>query len=921
MIDWYQQDVTQVLAKLGTSDTAGLSHAEVERRLAQNGANELTEPSLKNPWLMVWDQLKATAVVVLIVAAAASALLGDFEDALAIMAIVVFNAVLGFTQEYRAGKEFAALKKMAVPKARVWREAQWDQVLARELVVGDVVQLEDGDQVPADCRLFESTNLRTQEAAFTGESESIEKHVAAIAGDELPLGDRRNMAFMGTVVTYGRGKGVVTATGMETQLGQIADSIQSVESEPTPLQKRLDFLGQRLAMVALALVAVIFVIGFVQGGDVPELFLIAVSLAVAIIPEGLPAVVTIALAIGSRRMLKRHALIRKLPAVETLGSVTTICSDKTGTLTENRMTVTILALAGQQVQLRESFAEVTSRLDGQKSIFKPGEGTPLESPMALTLVGSTLCNNALVQASDPESGTATKALGDPTEIAMVVAADRLGLGKEALEALLPRVAEAPFDSDRKRMTTIHELGDRTWNSDVGRLITSLSALPPARYIALTKGAVGGLLELSSHFWDHDQMQPLGASDRQKVQDDNDKLASTGTRVLGVAFRLLDELPAPGTEATIEQNLVMAGLVGMLDPARPEAKAAVQTCHEAGIRTVMITGDHPLMARHIAEELTISTNGQYLTGQQLNQMSVAELQEKVSSVSVYARVSPQQKLKIVEALKNNGEIVSMTGDGVNDAPALSKADIGVAMGIAGTDVAKEAADMVLLNDNFSTIVAAVEEGRVIYDNIRKFIRYSLTGNVSGVVIMLLAPLLALPLPLKPIQILWINLLADGLLALALSVEPAEENVMKRSPYPPKESVFSRGVGRDIVWVGLLMGLVFLGLGYWAQRQGWQNWQTMVFATLAFSRMWLALAMRSERELIVRRGLFSNRAMLGAVLLTFGLQMAVIFVPWLQQLLQTQSLTRQELLICLGVSTIGFWAVECQKLLRPKKKTRV
>lgn len=920
MSDWYQQDATQVLAELGTSDATGLSHTEAENRLAQQGPNELTEPSLKNPLLMVWDQLKATAVVVLIVAAAASALLGDYEDALAIMAIVVFNAVLGFTQEYRAGKEFAALRKMAVPKARVWRDAQWDQVLARELVVGDIVQLEDGDQVPADCRLLESTNLRTQEAAFTGESESIEKHVAPISGQELPLGDRRNMAFMGTVVTYGRGKGVVTATGMQTQLGQIADSIQSVESEQTPLQKRLDFLGQRLALVALVLVAVIFVIGFTRGGDLQELFLTAVSLAVAIIPEGLPAVVTIALAIGSRRMLKRHALIRKLPAVETLGSVTTICSDKTGTLTENRMTVTILALAGQQVQLRESFAEVTSRLDGQKSIFKPGEGTPLESPMALTLVGSTLCNNALVQGSDPTNGAAPKAIGDPTEIAMVVAADRLGLGKEELETLLPRVAEAPFDSDRKRMTTIHALGDRTWASDVGSLITSLSALPPARYIALTKGAVGGLLELSTHLWNHDRIEPLEASDRQKVQEDNDRLASTGTRVLGVAFRLLDELPTAGSEATVEQDLVMVGLVGMLDPARPEAKAAVQTCQAAGIRTVMITGDHPLMARHIAEELTISSNGQYLTGQQLNQMSVPELQDKVSSVSVYARVSPQQKLKIVEALKNNGEIVSMTGDGVNDAPALSKADIGVAMGITGTDVAKEAADMVLLNDNFSTIVAAVEEGRVIYDNIRKFIRYSLTGNVSGVVIMLLAPLLALPLPLKPIQILWINLLADGLLALALSVEPAEENVMKRSPYPPKESVFSRGVGRDIVWVGLLMGLVFLALAYWAQGQGWENWQTMVFATLAFSRMWLALAMRSERDLIVRRGLFSNKAMLGAVLLTFGLQMAVIFVPWLQQWLETQSLTGQELLICLGVSTIGFWAVELQKVLRPKKRSR-
>ncbi len=817
---------------------------------------------------------------------------------------------------------------MAVPKARVLRDDEWQQVFAYDLVPGDIVQLEDGDQVPADARLLECTNLRTQESAFTGEAVSIEKEVATLSGDDLPLGDRLNMVFMGTIVTYGRGQAVVTATGMHTELGKIADSMQSVGQEQTPLQRRLDQLGRRLALAALILVAIIFVFGLYRGENAEDIFLTSVSLAVAIIPEGLPAVVTIALAIGSQRMLKRRALIRKLPAVETLGSVTTICSDKTGTLTENRMTVTILSLAGQKVELRESLAEITSRLDGKKSIFKPGEGTPLPPSMALTLVGSALCNNALVPdteglpsseaIADRSDSDVPKAIGDPTEIALVVAADRLGLDKEELEELLPRRGEAPFDSDRKRMTTIHiiEQENGHWKQEnaSAQLLPSLATFPSARYVAFTKGSVDGLIQISSHVWIDKKTEPLNSHWAQQIQERNDRLAGRGTRVLGVAFRPLDSLPEPGTEVAIEQNLIFAGLVGMLDPARPEAKMAVHTCQEAGIRTVMITGDHPLMAKHIAEELDISHNGQYLTGQDLNKLTTAELEQQVESIAVYARVSPQQKLKIVEALKNRGHIVSMTGDGVNDAPALSKADIGVAMGITGTDVAKEAADMVLLNDNFSTIVAAVEEGRVIYDNIRKFIRYNLTGNTSGVVIMLFAPLLLMPLPLKPTQILWINLLADGLLALALSVEPAESNVMRRPPYPPNESVFSRGVGRDIIWVGLLMGLTFLFAGYYFWRAGWQHWQTIVFSTLAFSRMSLALAMRSEHDLLVQQGLFSNKPMLLAVLVTLALQIAVIYIPWLQNLFNTQSLTTQELLISLGISTVGFWAVEVQKLVK-------
>jgi Ca2+-transporting ATPase len=934
MQNWYQLDADEVLCRLGSNALEGLSLGEVEQRRLKYGLNELQERPPKSPWLMLWEQFTATTVVVLIVAAAVSALLGDYKDMAAILAIVLFNSILGFTQEYRAGQEFAALKKMAVPKARVFRQGEWQHILARELVPGDIVQLEDGDQVPADGRLLESTNLRTQEAAFTGEAVSVEKFAAPIEGESLPLGDRHNMVFMGTLITYGRGKAVVTETGMHTELGRIADSLHSVEAEQTPLQRRLDQLGQRLAIAALALVAVIFLFGMWRGEKLDYMFLTAISLAVAIIPEGLPAVVTIALALGSRRMLKRQALIRKLPAVETLGSVTTICSDKTGTLTENRMTVTLLSLAGQRVDLYETFAEITSRLDGKKSIFNPEEGLPLPSPMAVTLVGSALCNNALVPRLDADAIAHTtsdsdipKAIGDPTEIALVVAAERLGLDKEELEHLLPRVLEAPFDSDRKRMTTIHyiERENGIWkhSSPTSRLLPQPDVFLDRPYIAFTKGSVDGLLQICEWVWiDQDWVEPMDASWEAKIRERNDRLASMGTRVLGVAIRFLATLPLEGEVATVEKDLIFAGLVGMLDPARREAKKAVQTCNQAGIRTVMITGDHPLMAKHIAEELEISAQEQpFLTGQEINRLSPSELVKRTEFTSVYARVSPQQKLAIVEALKKCGHIVSMTGDGVNDAPALSKADIGVAMGIAGTDVAKEAADMVLLDDNFATIVAAVEEGRVIYDNIRKFIRYNLTGNASGVVIMLLAPLLTMPLPLEPSQILWINLLADGLLALALSVEPAESNVMRRPPYPPDESVFSRGVGRDIIWVGLLMGIAFLGAGYYFWSNGWEHWQTMVFATLAFSRMSLALAMRSERDVLIRRGLMSNRPMLTAVLLTFALQLAVIYIPWLQEIFTTKALTVRELLITLGISTVGLCAVELQKLFFRLRRRKI
>ncbi|EHC19419.1 cation-translocating P-type ATPase [Fischerella thermalis] len=891
MSNWHQIDAIQVAQNLGTIDFYGLSQEEVNRRLAQFGVNELAERPGKTSWQILWEQFTATTVLVLIVAAVISGILGDYKDTIAILAIVVFNALLGFNQEYRAGMAFAALKKLAVPTVRVCRQGHWEQIIARKLVPGDLILLEAGDLVPADCRLLESINLRVQESAFTGESESVEKNSLPVEGADLALGDRHNMVYMGTVITSGRGRAVVTETGMNTELGKIAHAMQTVEQESTPLQRRLDQLGRKLAIASLGLVAIILVLGWLRGETINVLILTAVSLAVAVIPEGLPAVVTIALAIGSRRMLKRHALIRKLPAVETLGSVTTICSDKTGTLTQNRMTVVVLDVADQHIDLPAN----------------PQQPIPLQPALDLLLTAVTLCNNAMLSSRDAVD--TANSFGDPTEIALLVAATHFGMQKAQREQEFPRIAELPFDSDRKCMTTIHE----SRNPD----LWGLANYP---YIAFTKGAFTILIELCHEVWVNGQIQLLDATWRERIETAHHQLAATGTRVLVVACRLLERLPETIAAAEIEQNLIFIGIVGMIDPIRPEARMAVQTCQQAGIRPVMITGDHPLTAKHIAEELGIS-NGQVLTGQQLNQLTLSELESRVESVSVYARVSPQQKLKIIEALQDRGHIVSMTGDGVNDAPALKKADIGVAMGITGTDVAKEAADMVLLDDNFATIVAAVEEGRVIYDNIRKFLKYSMTGNASSVWIMLLAPLLAMPLPLLPLQILWINLLADGLLALALSVEPAERNTMQRPPYRPNENIFGRGVGRDIIWVGLLMGVVFLLLGYkyWSTAQA--SWQTMVFVTLAFSRMSLALGMRSNLDSLFNIGLGSNKPILGAVALTFILQLAVVYIPWLRSLFQTQPLSTRDLVVSLAISTVGFWAIELEKwVIRRWNKNR-
>ncbi len=931
MSNWYQLEANAVLEHFSTSASNGLSHKEVEHRLKQYGLNELKERALKSPWQIIWEQLTALIVVVLIAAAIISALIGDYKDTIVILAVVIFNALLGFNQEYRAGQALAALKRMAVPTVKVCRDRRWEEMPALQLVPGDIVLLEVGNLVPADCRLVESMNLRVQESTFTGEAEPVEKVSSAIAADHLNLADRHNMVYMGTAIVYGRGKAVVTETGMHTELGKIADSIQSIDGELTPLQSRLEQLGQKLVIASLVLVGAIFFLGLWRGESLKLMFMTAVSMAVAVIPEGLPAVVTITLALGASRMLKRNALIRNLPAVETLGSVIVICSDKTGTLTENQMTVTILDVEGQRLDLKDPESLKLGRKFNDNSLANITETTSdaiaLDPAFNLLLTGCALCNDARDNSQLRRDSTSQEDayhqvvgfqyLGDPTEVALVVAAARLGLHKDTLEIQFPRIAEAPFDSDRKRMTTVHQWQLSTPDADLN--LNKCTSLTPTPYITFSKGAVGSLLEVTSYIWVRDRIEPLDRIRRDHIIATNNELAQIGMRVLGIAFRQVDRLPVRGSEQTLEQDLIFLGIAGMLDPPRAEVREAVQTCKSAGIRPVMITGDHPLVAQYIAQELGIDLNGKVLIGNEINQLSPSELAEQVESVSVYARVSPQQKLKIVQALQDRGHIVAMTGDGINDAPALRKADIGVAMGLNGTDVSKEAADMVLLDDNFATIVAAVAEGRVIYDNIRKFIKYSMTGNASGVWIVLLAPFFAIPLPLLPLQILWINLLADGLLALSLSVEPAESDTMQRSPYPKQANIFNRRTVRDIIWVGLMMGLSMTLLGYEYRSLGRDNWQTMVFATLTFSRMSLALAMRSEHDSLFKIGLCSNPPLLIAVILTFGLQIAVIYLPWLQASFQTVPLSIYDLTLCLAVSTVGFWLVEIEKwLYRERRK---
>ena len=905
MEHWHTMSAPAVAQALASDPQNGLDADRAAARLAETGPNELVDRGVKSPWKILWEQMTGIMVIILVISAGVSLALAEYTDAIVILIIVVLNAVLGFTQEYRAEAAMAALKKMAVPHVRVRRGGRVQEISARELVPGDLVLLEAGNLIPADGRVVEAVNLRIQELVLTGELEPVEKNTAALANENLPLGDRRNSAYMGTVVTYGRGSLMITATGMSTQLGHIANMIQSVGQESTPLQRRLEQLGKGLALAALGIVAVVFALGLLRGEPVRLMFMTAISMAVAAVPEGLPAVVTIALALGAQRMLKRSALIRKLPAVETLGSVTIICSDKTGTLTQNKMTVTILDVAGNHIDLQERLQDYSPSLQAGETADPALTRHPA---VGLLLAGAALCNDATLEVN-PQDARAITTVGDPTEGALIIAAARGGLWKEQLELSLPRAAELPFDSERKRMSTLHRVTPEP--------IVALPALDGAGYILFTKGSVDGLLDISAQVWIDDHAEALTPAWRERIQTANNQLAEKGMRVLGVAYRGW-ESQTLGDEAATERDLVFIGIVGMIDPARAEVKSAVETTRSAGIRPIMITGDHPLTALHIARQLGIAQNERVISGHELEEMSLDELKTQIETVSVFARVSPEHKLKIVQALQEKGEVVAMTGDGVNDAPALKKADIGVAMGITGTDVSKEAADMVLIDDNFATIVAAVEEGRRIYDNIRKFIRYTMTSNSGEIWVMLIAPFFGMPLPLLPLQILWVNLVTDGLPGLALTVEPTERDTMRRPPYSPQENVFSRGMTRHILLFGLLMGAVSLAVGIWGWRMQMPAWQTMVFTTLTLSQMGQALAIRSERSLISQIGFFSNKLLVGSVLLTLLLQLAVIYLPFFQNIFSTVALSAGELAICLILSVSVYLMVELDKLWRYHRK---
>ena len=902
--DWYQKSIMEVIHQLDSS-SQGLPSPEASARLKVHGPNELLEISTRGPLKILWEQFTAIIVLFLVGAAVVSGFLGKWLEATAIFAIVLLFGLLGFIQEYRAERAMAALKKLAVPRVRVQRDGQTLELSAHELVPGDIVLLEAGNLIPADLRLVQSVNLRVQEAALTGESDAVEKDIQPIEKENLPLGDRHNMAYMGTTVTYGRGSGIVVATGMKTELGNIASLLQQTEDIFTPLQKRLDQLGKILAVVGVIVAALVAVFTIVQGALLVDAFLVAVSVAVAVVPEGLPAVVTVTLALGAQRMLARNALIRKLPAVETLGTVTTICSDKTGTLTENRMTVTVLDVAGHRLEVNE---ETTHRGQGRLDLSAPAVITS-EGSLTLLLIGGALCNDARLHVEDETSNRPhLRAIGDPTEGALVIVAAMFGFMKAELDAKQPRVAELPFDSDRKRMTTVHKV-EHFQQSAIRELLAVVA--PKAEFISFTKGSVDGLLEISTHVWDNGAHYPLSDVYRQNIEEANRSLAANGMRILGVAYKTFD---TPDFDSDLEQGLTFIGFVGIIDPPRAEVKEAVALCKSAGIRVVMITGDHPLTAMHIARELGITnSNGHAMTGMELDKIGDQELLDEIEQISVFARVSPTHKLRIVNTLQKRGHVTAMTGDGVNDAPALKAADIGVAMGITGTDVSKEAAKIVLLDDNFRTIVAAVQEGRVIYDNLRKFVKFSIGGNLGKIIVILVGVLIGIPTPLLPLQLLWLNLLTDGLLGVGLGLEPAEQNVMKRKPISPLAGIFSGGLGWQIIRVGVLIGAVSLGMGAWYFFTGHPDWQTIMFTTLAFAQVWQAFGIRSGSDSIFKVGLLSNKPLLGLVILVVLAQLAAIYVPWLQTFLRTNPLTLTDLLVCAGVGAVILIYTEVEKYL--------
>jgi len=856
MNHWHQITIQEVVSTLKSDKNRGLSKSEANRRLAEYGLNELEAAHRISPWIMLGEQFKNILIIILIIAIFLSVFLGHTVEAIAISVIMLFAVLLGFIQEYRAERALEALKKMAAPTATVIRDGEEEDIPARDLVPGDILLFRAGDRISADSRLIEAVNLQVEEAPLTGESVPVEKQAAALEGAELAIGDRKNMAYSGTVVTYGRGRSVVVATGMQTEFGKIAKLLQGVETGKTPLQQNLDRVGHLLARAAIVVVLLIVALGFFRGQPLLEMLIFGIALAVAVVPEALPAVVTISLAIGVQRMVKRNALIRRLPAVETLGCTSVICSDKTGTLTKDEMTIRKIFVAGKMLEVSGSGYEPHGQFLNNGSAIQPF------SQLNSLLRAGVLASDAHLT-REGESGH-WHVKGDPTEGALVVVAAKASLHRNELEGQFPRVNEIPFTSETKRMTTLNE--------------------SPEGLVAYSKGAPEVILNSCTGQLTEKGEVSLSTSEKETILLSARQMAGEALRVLAVAQK-----PNANLESA-EKEMIFLGLVGMIDPPRSEAKGAVQVCKEAGIKPVMITGDHPLTAQAIARELGILSNGAVVTGVKLEEMNEADLENKVESIDVYARVSPAHKLRVVTALQKKGHFVAMTGDGVNDAPALKKADIGIAMGITGTDVTKEAAAMTLTDDNFASIVAAVEEGRGVFDNIKKYLMFLLSSNIGEICLMAAATLFGLPLPLSAVQILYVNLATDGLPALALAVDPSEADLMRRKPRNPRTGIFTRPVITLIVVGGLWSAAINIGLFAWALHsgRGLEKAMTMTFVSLVLIQFFKAYNFRSDRNSVLNRT-FSNKWLNLAILWELGLLALVVYLPWLQVPFGTFSLS--------------------------------
>ncbi len=936
---WHTLHPDQVLHELDTLAEQGLSKAEVERRQQQYGLNQLVEAPPVTFWQMLWEQFNNFVVIMLIAASVISAFLGDYVEAAAIMAIVVLNATLGVVQERRAEQALAALRKLAAPEAHVIRDGSRQVVQARELVPGDIVLVESGNYIPADVRLIETYNLRIEEAALTGESVPVQKDAALRLEADVPLGDRKNTAFMGTLVNYGRGKGIVVSTGMRTQIGLIAQMLQAVEQEPTPLQLRLQELGKTLGWACLVVCAVVFAVAVIKetnlglltaaGGGLlayldaakaklSETFLVAVSLAIAAVPEGLPAIVTISLALGMREMIHRHALIRRLASVETLGSATVICSDKTGTLTQNEMTVTRMWVDGHVVEVTG-----TGYIPVGEFYIDEVKVNLSNYPGALTNLWVAVLNNDAGLEVNVSEGSKTnyRLVGDPTEGAMVVAALKAGADSAPLCAAYPRVAEIPFDSIRKRMVTIHRI-EQPARQDPSPFQDDEYQ---QSYVITVKGAPDIVLDLCSSYQQiDDRVAPLDELQRARVLTANDRMTQDALRVLGMAYKVVAQLPSLDDLVELEKELIFVGLIGMIDPPRPEVPAALEKGRRAGIRTVMITGDYPNTARAIAEAIGLLKAGhRVLTGAELSQMDDATFQREVVYTDVFARVSPEHKLRIVEALRADGQVVAMTGDGVNDAPSIKRADIGVAMGITGTDVAKESADMVLTDDNYASIVSAVEQGRIIYSNIRKFVYYLLSCNMAEIAIIFLGTLFWRSSPLTAIQLLWLNLITDGAPALALGTEKGDPDIMEQPPRPTTEPIINRfmlaGISVQTVAITAVTLAAYI-FGRYTQPAQLGFAQTMAFVTLSTSELLRAYTARSERYPLLKIGIFKNRNMNLAVLSSVTLLLAVVYLPFLQPVFNTTALGWAQWELILPLLLIPSIAAEATKFVSSRLRKK-